>query len=104
MITLGGFVVGGVFAGIGVGVILNAYYLNSQMLFLGFWEQKFGTGTGTNGYQFFGLLLMILGTFSMIGILDLTANPIAGTTSSNNSSLNVPQISPINSGGGLIAE
>jgi hypothetical protein len=94
MITLGGFVVGAVFAASGVGVILNAYYLNSQMLFLGAWERKFGAGTGTNGYQFFGFLMLIIGLFSMMGILDLTANPVGkSTTTQSSPTIN---ISPFN--------
>jgi hypothetical protein len=103
MITLGGFVVGSIFAAAGVGVVLNAYYLNSQMLFLGWWESKFGQGTGTNGYQFFGILLIILGTFSMLGILDLTANP-NNTGNNSTASSSIQFFSPINNGGVQIAE
>ncbi len=91
MISLGGFVVGSLVLATGVSIVLNAYYLNSKMLFLDFWENKFGVGTGTNGYQFFGFVLIIIGMFSMIGIIDITSNPIGVDNTQTNTNSGIVQ-------------
>jgi hypothetical protein len=100
MITFGGFSVGLACTVTGFLIIKNAYYLNHQMFFLDFWEKKFGQGTGTNGYQLIGLMLVILGAFSMLGILDLTANPV-GDSAKTQTSIS-PQFVPVNNRGNLI--
>ena len=67
--------------GIGVGtyLIVKAYYLNHQVMFLDWAERKWGPGAGTTAYRIGGLALCILSIFVLTGWIDFV-----GTTFGQN--------------------
>jgi hypothetical protein len=78
---IGNIIIGIIFGGIGFWFVKEAYYINHQVLFVGWAERKWGPGSGVTFYRFFGIGLMIFGFFTMIGRIDVfgaatgTTNP-----------------------------
>lgn len=79
--TLPNFVMGIIGIGIGILLIVKAYYLNHHILFLGWIESKWGSGTGTIAYRMIGLGMCIFSIFVMTGWIDIAGNSGLSTTS-----------------------
>jgi hypothetical protein len=85
--------------GIGIFLIVKAYYVNHHILFLDWAEKRFGPGYGTITYRWIGFLFIILSMFILVGKFDLAKSngldakpaPITNTTSSSPTR---PQIAP----------
>lgn len=56
-------------------MVKEAFYLNHHVLFLGWVEQKWGPGKGTDAYRIIGLILIIFSMFVMLGQVNLFSNP-----------------------------
>ena len=69
--SIGNVVIGIILICIGTWFILKAFYLNHQVFFLGWAEQKWGPGGGTTAYKWIGLGAITLGMFCGIGIIDI---------------------------------
>lgn len=69
--SLGNFIIGGILIAIGIIFVIKAFYLNHQVFFLGWAEQKWGPGSGTMAYRWIGLALSILGIFCCLGIINI---------------------------------
>lgn len=64
-------IIGLIFGGAGFYLVKEAYYVNHQILFVGWAERKWGPGSGTTFYRFFGVGLIIFGLFTIIGKIDV---------------------------------
>jgi hypothetical protein len=64
-------VIGLISGGIGFWLVKEAYYINHQILFVGWAERKWGSGSGTTFYRLFGIGLIIFGVFTLIGKIDV---------------------------------
>jgi hypothetical protein len=62
----------------GFGVLYSAYYLNHQILFLGWVENKWGPGMGTTAYRLIGFAVMVFSFFVLIGQIDLFSAAFGG--------------------------
>jgi len=56
---------------IGFFFMTRAYYMQHQIYFLSWPEQKWGPGSGTMVYRFGGLALMLFSIFVLTGWIDL---------------------------------
>jgi hypothetical protein len=63
--------IGLIFCGVGITVILKAFYIHHQVLYFGWAEEKLGPGGGTNGYRYLGLALIVLGVLSVFGVINI---------------------------------
>jgi hypothetical protein len=63
--------IGLIFGGVGFWAVKDAYYINHQILFVGWAERKWGPGSGTTFYRLFGIVLIIFGIFTLIGKIDV---------------------------------
>ena len=77
---------------LGVAIIVNAFYLNHHVLFLGWVETKWGSGTGTTAYLFIGLLICLISVFVILGYLDLAGSAFGSPEKglNNGSSKQIP--------------
>jgi hypothetical protein len=71
MLIMGNFIFGIIFGVAGFYLLKEAYYINKQILFVGWAERKWGPGSGTSFYQFFGIGLMVFALFVAIGRIDV---------------------------------
>ena len=55
----------------GSAIIAKAFYLNHQVMFLEWAEQKLGPGGGTTMYRYIGIALILLGMFSLLGVVNI---------------------------------
>jgi len=76
-------------AGLGVWIIKEAFYLNHHVLFLGWVEQKWGPGRGTEAYRIIGLILIIFSIFVMLGQVNLFSSPYDSSRAPSNRSQQV---------------
>jgi hypothetical protein len=73
--TWSNFIIGILGAALGLWVILQSFYLNHHVLFLSYFERKWGPGMGTTAYKLIGLLLMIFSMFVALGQINLFGSP-----------------------------
>jgi hypothetical protein len=69
--VLANFLIGVCLMGLGIFMMIKAYYLNHQIYFLEFAERRFGAGGGTLAYRYIGLGLVIFSVFVIIGRINL---------------------------------
>jgi uncharacterized membrane protein len=62
--------------------IKESFYINHHILFLGYFERKFGPGQGTTAYKFIGLAILIFSTFVFIGTINLFEQNVPSSSSS----------------------
>lgn len=74
---MGNFIVFVVLIATGVALVVNAYYLNHHLVFLGWVEQKWGPGTGTLAYKIIGLALILLAALIITGVVDVFEDPLS---------------------------
>jgi hypothetical protein len=86
---------------LGVWIIVNAFYLNHHVLFLGWVEEKWGPGTGTTAYLFIGLVICLISVFVILGYLDLAGAAFGGSDRGLAGSNSKVQGVPSNNGGGV---
>ena len=68
---MGNFIIGLILGISGFYLVKEAFYINKQLLFVGWAERKWGPGSGTTFYQFFGMALMIFALFVAVGTIDV---------------------------------
>ena len=84
--SIGNIVIGLILIAIGIWFVIKAFWFNHQVFFLGWAEQKWGSGAGTMAYRWIGLGLSVLGMFCLIGIVDIYGAAFGKTPSANNKS------------------
>ncbi len=82
---LGNIIIGLIFGGVGFWLVKDAYYINHQILFVGWAERKFGPGSGTTFYTLFGVALIIFGFLTAIGKIDVFNAAFGGGQKSQSS-------------------
>ena len=80
---------------LGLWITKDAYHINHHILFMGWAERKYGPGTGTVLYRFFGIGLVCFSILVMIGTVDVTGS--SGFTAKNGTQ--IQQTQNYNSGG-----
>ncbi|MEM1312345.1 MAG: hypothetical protein AAGF07_02690 [Patescibacteria group bacterium] len=92
------FIVGVIGLVVGVFLIKDAFYFNHHILFLGWFEKKYGPGTGTFAYKLIGIAVIIFSTFVAIGQINLIDSAF-GRSASNQSVTPQPSRSRVNRSG-----
>ena len=89
---MGNIIIGLIFGGIGFWLVKDAYYINHQILFVGWAERKFGPGSGTTFYTLFGIALIIFGFFTAIGKVDVAGAAFGGGQKAQSSVTTNPNV------------
>ncbi|NJL96774.1 hypothetical protein HC766_01525 [Candidatus Gracilibacteria bacterium] len=84
-------------------MIKEAYYLNHHIMFLGYFEKKFGPGNGTTAYKLIGLILIVFSLFVFIGAINLFDNSTLQGTELNQTPTEISPFPNNNTGGPRIA-
>jgi hypothetical protein len=101
--SIANFIMGLIAIGIGIWLIRDAFHINHHILFLGWVEQKYGSGTGTNAYQLLGVAMCIFGVFVALGFIDLFSNAFGTTQPTTQQTVIIPSGSG-RSGGSRVAD